>query len=551
MCVRAAITSGTLPSDTFLGQQLGLGERSVRSIRLAAGLDRRDIAAWLRQREPAPAVTASGDFLCSTPYAGLWLLVPLIIQSALLPAARMLEWTSRTSVTAASWVLTILMWAILGFRRFSHLDDFRHQADLGLALFNGRMRLLADSTVGRLIHTLTPASAEQFYLHTAAPAVPQDVPDGAEWLSLDEHVVGVFTKLQPRPLGKTRVPTRGRSYPAIRLYAPFHLWAGRFVGLVVTEAKRALSQVVPTLIADLRRVREQAQHPQPQQVDLIIDRGGYKGRLFETLIDDGNVRFIAMARATKPNLAQWEAVAATAFTPYQPEGESNPNLLIAETTTSIPDCRHPIRTVLIRDQTPNTRQRWRALFTNVPATRLVGAAVDATYRTRQRHEQSFADLDHHLSGKRLPKAYRLERVVNAQGERRTTVATSCSEESMTGLKVVAWLRHWAYNLVKDFGAALSAESSKMEVGTLVRKYIARPGVLRIEGRELWVSLAPFSGWQVLTEWIAQINQQRIAIPWLDHLILQIEVAPVAMGVAANPSAVRRTIFANRQPDIGV
>jgi len=51
---------------------------------------------------------------------------------------------------------------------------------------------------------------------------------------MDEHVVGFFTKRKPRPLGKIRVPTRGRSYPAIRLYAPFHLWSGRFVADIST-----------------------------------------------------------------------------------------------------------------------------------------------------------------------------------------------------------------------------------------------------------------------------------------------------------------------------
>ncbi len=82
---------------------------------------------------------------------------------------------------------------------------------------------------------------------------------------MDEHVVGFFTKLKPRPLGKCRVPTRGRAYPAIRLYAPFHLWAGRFMGLVVARASRALSQELPALIAEVRKLRQRADHPQPEQ----------------------------------------------------------------------------------------------------------------------------------------------------------------------------------------------------------------------------------------------------------------------------------------------
>jgi hypothetical protein len=210
-----------------------------------------------------------------TPYAGLWLVVPVIIRSALLPAARVLAWTTKTGVNAWQWVLTVVMWAVLGFRRFFHLDDMRHQADLGLALFTGRLRLLADSTVWRLIHTLKPESVDAFYLQTTATAASLEAPRGEDWISMDEHVVGFFTKLKPRPLGKTRIPTRGRAYPAIRLYAPFHLWSGRFIALVATEAKRALSQVLPTLIDEVRRVRRQAGHPSPNRVDVIADRGAY------------------------------------------------------------------------------------------------------------------------------------------------------------------------------------------------------------------------------------------------------------------------------------
>ena len=83
------------------------------------------------------------------------------LRPALLPAARMLAWSTKTGVGAWQWILTVVMWAVLGFRRFFHLDDLRHQADLGLALFTGRLRLLADSTVWRLIHTVRPESVDR------------------------------------------------------------------------------------------------------------------------------------------------------------------------------------------------------------------------------------------------------------------------------------------------------------------------------------------------------------------------------------------------------
>ena len=361
---------------------------------------------------------------------------------------------------------------------------------------------------------------------------------------MDEHVVGFFTKLKPRPLRKDRVATRGRAYPAIRLYPIFHLGIGRFVGLIVTQAQQALSQVLPALIAEVRWLRTAAGHRQPQQVDVIIDRGGYKGSLFKELVADGQVRFIAMARATPANVRQWEVVPDKAFKAYQPPGEHNSQLKIAETTTKIRDCPYPLRTVLIRDDTPNTRQRWRCLFTNVTAQDMTPPEVDETYRQRQHHEDSFAQLDHALAGKCLPKPYRLVREPNERGQKRKTVGTELSEETMTGLKMVAWLRHWAFNLVHDFGAALGGPYANMKVGTLVRKFIARPGILRVKGDELWVSLMPFTGCEALTGWLDQINRQRLTVPWVGHLILQIEVAPAPVGLAANPAAVRKRVFAN-------
>jgi len=104
---------------------------------------------------------------------------------------------------------------------------------------------------------------------------------------------------------------------------------------------------------------------------------------------------------------------------------------------------------------------------------------------------------------------------------------------MTGLRLVAWLRHWSFNLVKGFGAALGEPYATMQAGTLVRKFIARPGLLSLRGDEIWVTLMPFTGCQALAHWIQQLNQQQLQIPWLHHLILQMEIAPLPVGLAAD------------------
>jgi hypothetical protein len=194
-------------------------------------------------------------------------------------------------VRALQIVLTLVAWAALGFQRLYHLDDFRDRADLGLALFTGTLHLWSDTTLWRWVHGLKPAGATAFYQATLRPLMRSVGSQGR--FSLDDHVVPSFTKLQPRRLGKTRVATRGRAYPAFRLYTPFDLDLGRFAGVLVRKARESLSQVVPAALAELRALRRRSGVPQPDQMRLIQDRGGYQGSLFETLLEDPHVSFTA------------------------------------------------------------------------------------------------------------------------------------------------------------------------------------------------------------------------------------------------------------------
>jgi hypothetical protein len=77
-----------------------------------------------------------------------------------------------------------------------------------------------------------------------------------------------------------------------------------------------------------------------------------------------------------------------------------------------------------------------------PGRRNDAPQVDTRYRQRQQHEDSFAQWDHHLAGKCLPKPHRLIREPNERGQKRKAVGTELSQATMTGLKPVAGLRHW-------------------------------------------------------------------------------------------------------------
>ncbi|MCZ7572830.1 MAG: hypothetical protein M5U01_30105 [Ardenticatenaceae bacterium] len=544
--VQAALAGDEIPSDEALAAADGVSERTVRDIRLRLlGLNRRELKRWMQASRTASAAdqTTERELICATPFAGLWLLVPQIIDSELAKAANLLQITQRTRVLAIHIVLTLVAWAVLGFQRLFHVDDYRHWADMGLALFTGHGHLWSDTTLWRWVPGVTPERAALFYQRTVAPIVGH--PDSQGRFSLDEHVVPSFTNRHPRPLGKTRVPSRGRSYPAFRLYAIFDLDLGRFAGLLVRKAREALSQVLPDLLAEVRGLRRHAQVPDPDGVRLIIDRGGYKGSLFEMLMEDPQVSFIAMARATAVNVRQWEVIPEDEFQPYQPKDVDNPNLKLALAVTHVSKCKHPLSSVVIRDDTPDTKQRWRVLFyKNQPHQDPTAEEIDAEYRQRQHQELGFSQYVHALAGNCLPKAYEMIRVPNAQGQKRTTVDTAETTDSQRAVHLVAWIKFLTFNLIQDFGVALGPDQANRQVATLVRRYIMRPGRLYLHNGQLIVQLDPFRGHEALQPFIHQLNQRGLPIPWLSGVILQVEIAGQPQGLAAVPQVIGQRILAN-------
>lgn len=545
--VQAALTGRELPADSDLARQLKVSERTVRTMRLQMlGLNRPELKRW-QHLSPVSAPRrppVERELVCATPFAGLWLLVPQLIDSGLTQAADKLRIVGRTRVQPIQIVLTLVAWAAVGFRRVFHVDDFRHWADMGLALFTGALHLWSDTTVWRWVHGLTPPSAAAFYTATASQVAGQ--PESQGRFSVDEHVVPSFTQLKPRRLGKTRVPSRGRASPAFRVYVPFDLDLGRFVGLLVRKAQESLSQTALSVLAELRRLRRRAGRAESDRVRLIVDRGAYKGSLFESLLADDHVSFIAMARATPANIRQWEVIPERLFRSYHAPGEDgNPPLKIARTQTRVTGCQYPIPSLVIRNETPDTPQRWRVLFyKNEPGHAPHAETIDAEYRRRQDHEAGFAQYVHALAGHSLPKAYQMFREPNAQGQKRTTMATAETALCQRSVQLVAWIKCLTFNLIKDFGVALGRAYAPLHVATLVRRYLVRPGRLYLHAGCLIVQLEPFRGDAALKPFIHQLNERRLPIPWLSNLIVQFEIATQPQGLAAVPNVLGQKILAN-------
>ncbi|MBS1250811.1 MAG: hypothetical protein MAG431_02407 [Chloroflexi bacterium] len=60
----------------------------------------------------------------------------------------------------------------------------------------------------------------------------------------------------------------------------------------------------------------------------------------------------------------------------------------------------------------------------------------------------------------------------------------------------------------------------MRVGTLLRKFIHRPAQLFVVGDELRIVFDPFRDQEELRPLLDELNEERIAVPWLNGLVLQ-------------------------------
>jgi hypothetical protein len=543
---RTTLENGNMPDDLTGAKHFDISERSFRSIRLKHGLDRWTIRRLLVNKIEEQSEDDSLS-LGYTPFGGAWLLVPILMSSVIAKGVSALRMPEGVGVTGWQLVLTILWWSILGFSRFFHLDDFRSRSDLGLALLTGRVKLLADSTLLGMVHSLSEESIEAFYQETASGTIDGNDPDSGTKVSLDDHVVPSFTELEPKPLGKTRVPTRGRSYPAMRLYYYYDMLKKRFIALQVKLADERLSKVLPDLIAHLKELRQKAGSC-GRKLRLLFDRGGYKGKLFASLMEDDDVIFVTPAIRYASNVAQWEAIPEEKFVDYLPKEmellpeSQRPILKLADSTTTIRDCEKPIRSIVLRDDTPDAKQKWWVLFTK--DTESSPEAILEEYPLRQHHESAYRTLKHGHHGDALPKGYSLERVANQQGQLRQTVATAIEKKD---LWFVAWLKGLSMNLMQDFGDALGGDFSKMTSPTLVRKFIRRPACLKLVGNQLHVILDPFEGDTAISEWIRKINEKQLQIPWLGNLVLQISIAQEPAFLQQDPAKIKQRVFAKSAP----
>ena len=88
-------------------KQFGISERSFRSIRLKYGLDRWTIRRLLAKSKETEQQPDNSFSLGYTPFGGAWLLIPLLLSSAIVKAISVLRMPKGVQVTAWQFVLTL------------------------------------------------------------------------------------------------------------------------------------------------------------------------------------------------------------------------------------------------------------------------------------------------------------------------------------------------------------------------------------------------------------------------------------------------------------
>jgi len=540
--------------QTVVATWFGCSTRNVRHInRQVRSICRGDGKTGRPPKAETIPLEAMPSVIGYSAYAGLWLLLPELLTSRLLQFTQLLAFLTPVAGLAPwQWVLTVLVLAWLGFSRLHHLRDL---CDVGVALFTGRSKVL-DANRARKAMKAIPCQAGQRFYQATAQAEWETIPDACPWVSVDEHTVGH----QGGPeMPQSKVPRFGRIRRAHRLFGTFVLGVRRFVGLIVTQADRCLCHVATGQLTEARRHQARVQ---PQSVGLrsILDRGSYRAETHQALqaLRDQGVQYLALARRTQKNVAYWDTLVCTGLLELHPYTHHHDLALPPEQRRDhffLGTCQTPLTfkpegqkkketmwvpTILIVDETKlfdeDRKHKYVAAFFGTLD--LPPGLQAQVYPSRQEHELAYRDVIHALGFDALPKGY-----LKRSPDRPLNDAAQETVLETKNIFLLSWLRLWAYNRVTQFLAHLPQAYHRLTVVTAARKFLRRPGLLLLEKDSLVVRLDPFPDQAALSDYIAWINERRLAIPWLSGLVLRIEIADKPAAQTAPPTKWRKLLSA--------
>jgi len=531
-------------SSDALSELMGCTDRNIRYVVAEVRQSQVGEGKTGRPRQDRVAAEPSpGMLLGVTRYAGLWLLVPWILGSNLLPYC---HWLSSVGVvgTPGQLVLTLLALAVCGLGRVWALNDL---SDRGFALFSGRWTPLRASQVSTWLGQVSASAVELFYQGTKVEEW-RLVGDMPPILSNDEHVVGH----QGGPeMPKGKVSKCGRMRRAHHLFMTFHLAARRFVGLRVTPTKQKLSHLAAPLLQEMTQARQAAGSDQTPPLFEILDRGSYSQEAHRDLLAGytaGQWTYLAHLRRTPANVTQWDRGLTWGeydLEPYvrgsewQWPPERQHRLCLARTTTLITGVAQPVPTLLVIDRDkvadPDPKVKYAAAF--ACANDLPLWLQADLYPWRQDHELAFRDSIHALGLDAQPKGYRKDQPdLPLDHPQQTCTMTT------TPITLHTWIKALAFNRVRDLLDHLPEPAPQWTVLTAARKLIRRTALLQLQDHCLWVIFDPFPEAHLLKPYCAWVNAADFAIPWLNHLRLRLAIADQPLATTSPEHEMRKLLF---------
>jgi len=532
--LKAVITEHTLPDDEALAQTVNgyLAEAQepwevtasmVETIRLRLGIQRLLLAQQLQAANHSQPSVQEQVRLGRTKAGGAFILAVLLVETGWLRLAEWLPMAPGYAVTAVQWLLTAIFAVIYDVRRAFYLDDIR---DIGFALITGRARPLSHSTFQHLLHAIPVEAARRFYEATARHIV-RGLGAGIRRISLDGHNLPRYTKVVEVIKGK--IGNTGRVLKAEEMILAFDLDAWLWLALRVYQGTKKLNQALLEMVAELRQHREGIKG----LWRIFFDKGGYKGQNFQALSALPDVHFYTPAARYSSNVEQWERLEGGDFDPdpftfdkhAELPAQERPTYHLADTTMTV-NIREKqqvvgtieLRAIVIHDPKGQTAaERWPLVILTDDR------QIDARELANEFGDHWGQEFGHRIGKHDLcldivPPGYRLTSRRDENGQLQREV-----EYDPTAFFLSSWLRCLVFNLMSLFAKRLGGKYAKMWAGTLLRKFIRRPATLYLIGNELHVVFDPFQGQDDLRPLLEELNAKRVALPWLNGLIVQFSI----------------------------
>jgi len=392
-----------------------------------------------------------------------------------------------------------------------------------------RARCPYGSTFQHIQRAIPEQDAQKFYERSAQGEVKRLEP-GTRRISVDGHNLPRYTQLVD--LEKGKIGNTGRILKAEELVWAFDLDARLWLAMRAYQGTNKLSRSLVEI------VREILKHRGPSQdlLRLFFDKGGSCGHVFRDLLQLPTVLFYTFAKRTEENVREWEKLQAADFEkkPFTfdkhadlpPDQRPAYRLADTEMIFNVWEDRKRVGSVTLRaivlhdpqGQTP--AERWPVVLLTPDREREARALLN---EQGDHWGQEFAHRigRHDLDSDILPTGYVLKTTRDEQGELQREV-----EFNNTAFFLSAWLHCLVFNLMTLFAQAMGGDYTPLWAGTLLRKFTlrGRPATLYLIGKELHVVFDPFPGQDELQPLLDKLNDKRVALPWLNNLIVQLSIA---------------------------